>query len=416
MTVTETTVTLIPIGQLQPAENKLRGKLADITQLARSITGVGILEPLLVTPVTGDADRYTIVAGHRRHAGAVRAGLEVLPCIVRVMSDAERIEVMLVENLQRSDGIPVLAEAAGYFRLVSAHGYTVRRLAQQVGRSEGHVRTRLALLELPDAAQEALESDDISVAQAERLLAAKHRPDLIEALLAEPDWNRRDMERAVADALRRADHEAQRMVLVADLGPDESDHQAEVCHAVVVEMGYAGPAIVAVCTDRQRHSSKASPSDRSHLQVEDQGADAERARAKTRRRQAERRRDFAATRLAARLPKAPTMAFIVGALLDRANSNDASRAGALLGLSALVGRYGDDWHGALADVTEQSDVDRVRVGAALAVVMAEARITSGAETAGSPTYVAFLDALGYEPEPDERPPEHPGSTAAASSD
>src|SRR5581483_342452 len=107
-------------------------------------------------------------------------------------------------------------------------------------------------------------------------------------------------------------------------------------------------------------------------QVERNQGDGEREQAKVRRRQAERRRDFTNTRLGGRLPRGLTMALLVGALLDRANSNDTSRAGALLGLTAKPGRYGDDWHGALADAAAQGDGDRLRVGAAIAAVMAEA--------------------------------------------
>ena len=440
MTLTAPTVSLVPINQLRPAADNLRGTVGDVAELARSIAGVGILEPLLVTPVAGEQDRYTIVAGHRRHAAATRAGLDTLPCIVRDMTDAERIEVMLVENLQRSDGIPVLAEAAGYFRLVGEHGYTVRRLAKQVGRSERHVRSRLALLELPPVAQEAMDRNEISVGQAEDLLAAKDRPEIVEAILAEPDWYRRDMGRAVSDALRRADHEDRRAALIAeltvngtrvldsqgqrprsyvrlsDIDLDESAHEDEPCHAAVVDMGYAGPAVVAVCTDRRRLSSTAAVSDRSELQIEGQELHDERARAKARRRQAERRRDFVTAHLGGRLSKAPTTSFLVGALLDRANSNDASRAGALLGLTAKPGRYGDDWHGALTDGAARSDGDRLRVGAAIAVVMAEARIATGPDRPTPRSYVAFLDALGYEPEPDERPPDDPDATAIAGPD
>lgn len=426
MQTIDTTVIPVPIEQLVPAEDNLRGHVGDVRELARSIAGVGVIEPLLVTPTAGEPVRYTIVAGHRRHAAATKAGVATLPCIVREMTDAERIEVMLVENLQRSDGIPVLAEASGYFRLVGEHGYTIRRLARQVGRSERHVRARLSLLELPPAAQEALERNEMSVGQADALLVAKDRPGVIEAVLAEPDWRRRDMERAVTDALRRTDHEERRAALVAeledggtrviedeghrprsyirlsDLGIDEAAHQAEACHGAVVEMSYAGPRAVAVCTERRRHTAKAPATVRSPLQAERSPGDGEREQARARRRQADRRRDFAVTRLGGRLPKTPTLTLVVGALLDRANANDASRAGALLAVTAKPGRYGDDWHAALAEVADRSEADRLRVGAALGAAMAETRLTAGlGGREGARAYFGFLAALGYEPEPDE---------------
>jgi ParB family chromosome partitioning protein len=424
-TITATSVILVPLDHLEPAEDNLRGHVGDITELARSIAGIGVIEPLLVTPADAEPDRYMIVAGHRRHAAAARAGLADVPCIVREMSDAERIEVMLVENLQRSDGIPVLAEATGYFRLVGEHGYTIRRLAKQVGRSERHVRTRLALLELPARAQDALERNDLTVGQAEALLAAKDRPDVIEAVLGEPEWRLQDMERAVTDALRRAEHQDRRAALVAklqhaglqvleseghrpksyarlsDLGLDETAHQGEACHGAVVEIGYGGPVVTAVCTDRRRHTAKAAATDRSELQAEPHQMDPERERAKERRRLAERRRDLVTTRLGGRLPRPAAATLLVAALVNRANSNDAGKAGALLGIAAKPGRFGDDWHGALAELAAGSEADRLRVGVAIATAMAEARIAASGGRDGNDAYLDFLQLLGYEPEPDE---------------
>ena len=364
-----------------------------------------------------------------------------MPCIVREMTDAERIEVMLVENLQRSDGIPVLAEATGYFRLVGEHAYSIRRLAKQVGRSERHVRARLALLELPAAGQDALERNEITVGQAETLLAAKDRPEVIDAVLSEPEWRRQDMERAVADALRRAEHEDRRAGLVAelkaagtrvveseghrpkgyvrlsDVGLDEAAHQGEACHAAVVEVGYAGPVAVAVCTDRRRHSPKSPAADRSDMQVETGHTDPERERARERRRLAERRRDFVTSRLGTRLPRAAAVDLLVGALLDRANANDAGKAGALLGTTPKTGQYGDDWHGALAELALRSEADRLRVGVAMAAAMAEARIAAGGHRDGAGRYVEFLRTLGYDREPDEAmPAEHNPAPGAPSGD
>lgn len=419
-----TAVILLSPDRLVPAADNLRGSVGDVAELARSIAGIGVIEPLLVTPVEGEPDRFFIVAGHRRHAAALRAGVPALPCLVRDMTDAERIEVMLVENLQRS-GITPLAEAAGYFHLVGDHAYAIRRLAKQVGRSERHVRARLALLELPTAAQAALAKDDLTVGQAETLLAAKDRPAVIEAILAETDWRRRDMSQVVAEALRRAEHEERRLAMIAQLeadgtrvlapegprsrshvrlsesGLDEGTHQKEPCHAAVVECGYAGPTVVAVCSDRRRHSRKASADDRSELQVESVGLDPERERAKERRRLAVRRTEFLAARLSARLPKAPVVELIVTMLVERANANDAGRAGNLLGLEARPSRYGDAWHETLLEAAARSEPDRLRVGLAVAAATAEARIAACGYRNGAESYVALLATLGYEPEEGE---------------
>jgi ParB family transcriptional regulator, chromosome partitioning protein len=424
-TTTETQIVAVPLDELQPADDNLRGPVGDVSELARSIAGVGVIEPLVVVPLDGEPRRYRIVAGHRRHLAAAKAGLDAVPCLIREMTEAERVEVMLVENLQRSE-IPVLAEGTGYFRLVSEHGYTIRRIARQVGRSDRHVRARLALLELPDAAQDAVQKNELTIGQAEALLAAKDKPEVIKAILAEPDWRRRDMDQVVADALRRAEHEERREALVAelaeasvrvvpsegyrpksylrlsDLGIDEAAHRDETCHAVVVETGYAGPVTVAVCTDRRRHSRRAPAGDRSDLQV-DAEPDPERERAKERRRLAQRRQEFVRSRLTTRLPKAAAVDLLVAALLDRANTNDAGRAGSLLELTARPGRYGDDWHGPLGELAARSEADRLRVGVALASAMAEGRIAGGGYRNGTERYLDFLCSLGYEREPDEAP-------------
>jgi ParB/RepB/Spo0J family partition protein len=439
MTTASASVILVSPDRLQPANDNLRGPVGDVTELARSIAGVGVVEPLLVTPRDGQLDRYLIVAGHRRHAAAVRAELQAVPCIVREMTEAERIEVMLVENLQRAT-LSASAEASGYFRLVGEHAYTIRRLARQVGKSERHVRSRLALLELPAAAQEAFEQDQLTIGQAEALLAAKDRPDVIESVLGEPEWRRRDMGQAVSDALRRAEqedrrvalvgeleaaqvrvvesegHRPQRYVRLSDLGLDETPHQGEPCHAVVVEVGYAGPVAHAVCTDRRRHSRRAPATERSELQAEPRRPDPEREQARERRRLAARRAEFVASRLAGRLPKGPTVDLLVATLLDRANSNDASRAGGLLSVEARPGRYGSDWHGSLADLAAGSEGGRLRVGVALATAMAEARIAACGHREGGRSYAGFLASLGYEPEPGEHTPAQPIEGSSAHTD
>jgi ParB/RepB/Spo0J family partition protein len=425
-TTTESQIVAVPLDELEPADDNLRGPVGDVSELARSIAGVGVIEPLVVVPLDGEPRRYRIVAGHRRHLAAAKTGLATVPCLIREMTEAERVEVMLVENLQRSE-IPVLAEATGYFRLVSEHGYTIRRLARQVGRSERHVRARLALLELPDAAQTAVQKNELTIGQAEALLAAKDKPEVIEAILAEPESRRRDMDHVVADAIRRAEHEERREALVtelaqagarvvpsegyrpksylrlSDLGLDDAAHQDEPCHAVVVETGYGGPTTVAVCTDRRRHSGRARAGDRSDLQIEAHEPDPERERVKERRRLAHRRQEFLRSRLTSRLPKTAAVDLLVAALLDRANTNDAGRAGSFLELTARPGRYGDDWQGPLADLAARSEADRLRVGVALASAMAEARIAACGYRNGTERYLDFLCGLGYEREPGEVP-------------
>ena len=131
----------LPIELIRPAEDNLRRKVGDVSDIVASIPAHGIIEPLVVTPE--DDGTYLIVAGHRRHAAGQKAGLTTLPCMVREMSDEERVLAALVENGLRNDLLPT-EEASGYFRLVEA-GWSLKRLAEATGRSAKHVSVRLGL-------------------------------------------------------------------------------------------------------------------------------------------------------------------------------------------------------------------------------------------------------------------------------
>ena len=91
---------LIPVEDIEPNPDQPRQALGDLAELTASIREKGILEPLLVRKVGG---RFEIIAGERRYRAAIEAGLAELPCVIRESSDAEMMELALVENLQRKD-------------------------------------------------------------------------------------------------------------------------------------------------------------------------------------------------------------------------------------------------------------------------------------------------------------------------
>jgi ParB/RepB/Spo0J family partition protein len=140
----------LPLAALIDAPDNLRADVGDVSNLAESIRSVGLLEPLIVTGGSL-ADEYLLVAGHRRKAAAAKAGLDTVPCIVRHYTEAERTEVMLVENLHR-EGLDPIEEAHGYQRLTEL-GLSQRTIAERVGRTQPHVSKRLALLKIPEPAQ-----------------------------------------------------------------------------------------------------------------------------------------------------------------------------------------------------------------------------------------------------------------------
>jgi len=167
----------VPIGELKMAADNVRQDVGDVSELAESMKAGGVIAPLVVN----EAD-MVVVAGARRLAAAKKAGLKVVPVVKRAFTEQERLEVMLVENLQREDLTP-LEEAAGYKRLVEM-GLTQRKIATQVGRSQAHVAKRLALLALPEKVQKQVDSGGISLPDAQELAKLKDTPDVV-AKLAE---------------------------------------------------------------------------------------------------------------------------------------------------------------------------------------------------------------------------------------
>lgn len=410
----EPSVLNLALDAVEPDPDNVRRSIGDVAELARSIAAVGVIEPCLVVPLDTDPPRYRLVAGHRRHAAARAAGLAEVPCLVRRLTEAEVVETQLVENLQRA-GLTVLEEAGAYLRLC-ALGSTVRRLAKRVGRPERHVRERLSLLELPPAAQAAIDAGEVSLADAKVLVVAKDHPEVIEAVLAEHPrdvaWALKRALRQEAAGRRRAELEAELAAAgvrvladegsrpkgyttLGDLGIDEAAHAGEDCHAVVVVTGHEGPVALACCTDRRRHA-KAGRSELKAEREADPLRAAERRQAAERRRTAQARGEFVADRLRRRLPRGPAVAFVVAAVVERANGNDAARATQALGIEPDAGPYGPDHKAALRRAAATGDPDGLAVAVAVAAGQAEAAVASSSVLGPlGRRYLGLLADLGY---------------------
>jgi ParB family chromosome partitioning protein len=148
---------LIPIDEIEPNPDQPRQALGDLTELTASIREKGILEPLLVRRVTG---RFEIIAGERRYRAAVEAGLRELPCIVRETSDAEMMELALIENLQRKDLTP-FEEADGLAVLGEKYGYTHETMAEKLGKSRSSITETLSLGAMPEEVRQRCRLADI---------------------------------------------------------------------------------------------------------------------------------------------------------------------------------------------------------------------------------------------------------------
>lgn len=161
-------VTEIAVSQLDPNPDQPRRTFDSqaLEALAESIRQAGVLQPLLVVE---NGARYRIVAGERRYRAARMAGLQSVPCVVRDMTEQERMEAALIENLQREDLNPI-EEAAGIRALMEECGYTQELAAKRVGRSRPAVANLLRLLQLPESIRELVKAGELSAGHA-RVLA-----------------------------------------------------------------------------------------------------------------------------------------------------------------------------------------------------------------------------------------------------
>jgi ParB family chromosome partitioning protein len=166
----------VPIASLKPNPSQPRRSFRDasLAELADSIRRRGVLQPVLVEEVGGG---YQIVAGERRVRAAKLAGLDRVPVLVRSFSPDERLEVALIENLQREDLTPI-EEAKAYRQLMEARDLTQEQVAAKVGKDRTTVTNSLRLLKLPQKVQDAVEKGDLSAGHARALLAVTSPADM----------------------------------------------------------------------------------------------------------------------------------------------------------------------------------------------------------------------------------------------
>ena len=179
-----------------------------------SVRSRGVLQPLLVRPRPDGEDGFECVGGHRRLQAALVAEVLRVPVIVRGFSDAEALEVLLIENLERSDLDP-MEEAAGVSALVSEGGLSPDGLAARLGRSEEWVQLRLDLPSLPAEGHAAVRTGQLSLGVAREVLRlpADDRPRALQLVLT-PEWSpeplslaaaRRELEERVWEPRRLAE-------------------------------------------------------------------------------------------------------------------------------------------------------------------------------------------------------------------
>ncbi len=149
----------------------------ELADLARSIQEKGLLQPLIVRPVEGADGSYEIVAGERRWRAAQLARLDLVPVIIRALSDGQALEIAIVENVQRADLNPV-EEANGYRRLMDEFDYTQDDLSKVIGKSRSHVANTLRLINLPNKVKQYVVDGLLSAGHARALMGVDNAEKL----------------------------------------------------------------------------------------------------------------------------------------------------------------------------------------------------------------------------------------------
>ncbi|MDD6276920.1 MAG: ParB/RepB/Spo0J family partition protein [Clostridia bacterium] len=171
-------VTKLKIMDIEPNNDQPR-KIFDenaLSELADSIAQHGVLQPLVVRPLTNGS--YQLVAGERRWRAARIAGLTEVPVVIKDLTDSETIEIAMVENLQREDLNP-LEEALGYRFMMDRLSITQEQAAQKVGKSRPVIANALRLLKLPDEVQTMVSDNLITAGHARALLSFEDKDEII---------------------------------------------------------------------------------------------------------------------------------------------------------------------------------------------------------------------------------------------
>ena len=184
----------IRLSEIEPDPEQPRRRFDEVSlaELAESVRQHGVLQPIVVTAKGGI---YTIVAGERRWRAAKMAGLDKIPALVRTLTNQHRLELSLIENLQRTDLNP-LETATAYMKLRDQFNLTLDQIGERIGgRSAGTISNTMRLLKLPEPVRKVIAEGQLTEGQARPLIGLE--PELIQQVLPrllEENWSARMVE------------------------------------------------------------------------------------------------------------------------------------------------------------------------------------------------------------------------------
>jgi ParB family chromosome partitioning protein len=155
----------------------------DLSELTQSIKDRGIIQPIVVRPIT-NTEQFEIVAGERRWRAAQKAGLHRVPVVVVHIDDKTSLEYAILENVQRADLNPI-EEAEGYSRLMAEFSYTQENLSKIIGKSRSHIANMLRLAELPAPVRKLLIDRQITAGHGRALLSVNNPVDVAKRIVSE---------------------------------------------------------------------------------------------------------------------------------------------------------------------------------------------------------------------------------------
>ena len=163
--------TKLPIHSLVSGKYQPRKTFdqVELEELAESIKLNGVLQPILVRPLTNNAKSYEIIAGERRWRASQIAKVHTVPVIIRNFDDETAMGVAMIENLQRSD-LNVIEEAEGYRTMMNNFQFTQEKLSERIGKSRSHIANVLRILSLPKFVKRYVSTGEISFGHARTMV------------------------------------------------------------------------------------------------------------------------------------------------------------------------------------------------------------------------------------------------------